>query len=395
MLPFADIPIKTTFFGHSMTVDLLDPASMGDRYWPADSEALRTFVEAICRHGSETFVTNVRTRMMVLRDADVVLPVTISEAQYDNSYICSTYSYLQYMKHELNLIGNEFVEWIAAKGLDGTASIVRMARIDKVVQVNDWLFDVNPYPVAWTPDIASITDVLTAAFPDHFIAFGSLNKWANSSLIEKLADAGYSLGAFRQVYVYDRLSETYFSHEHVQRDRRLLRLTPYRLIHNDDFGEADYPRMAELYGMLYLQKHSKYNPAYTSDHMRVCHRSGVVDFVGFRNPEGRLDGITGLQIMGRVAPLSAFVGYNTTVDRKFGLYRIVMAQIFETASAQGWNVNLSGANAEFKRNRGGQPVIEYKAVYARHLSRARRLASGALAASANMIGAPAMKLLKV
>jgi hypothetical protein len=89
------------------------------------------------------------------------------------------------------------------------------------------------------------------------------------------------------------------------------------------------------------------------------------------------------------------VGYDTSLDRQIGLYRMIIALTFEVVMAEGWNINLSGGAAAFKRNRGGQPIMEYGAIYDRHLSRARRLALSTLAVPANVIGAPLMRRFQI
>src|SRR5580704_8004054 len=105
-------------------VRLFAPKTMADGDWPAGSEAVRAFVEAICGHGSERFVSNVRTRMMVLRDGDVTLPVTINDTEYENSYVCSTLTYTRYMKDELAAIDSPFMRRVIASALDGAGAIV-------------------------------------------------------------------------------------------------------------------------------------------------------------------------------------------------------------------------------------------------------------------------------
>jgi hypothetical protein len=52
------------------------------------------------------------------------------------------------------------------------------------------------------------------------------------------------------------------------------------------------------------------------------------------------------------------VGYDTSLDREIGLYRMIIALTFEVVIAEGWNINLSGGAVAFKRNRGGQPIME-------------------------------------
>jgi len=372
----------------TLPVRLFDPTTMADSDWPAGSEAVRAFVEAICRHGSERFVSNVLTRMMVLRAGDVMLPVTINDTEYENSYVCSLLAFTRIFKDELKLIDNPFIRGVLAPVLDGAGVIVRLARLNKAVQVNNWLCT-NPYPPNWSPDLASITDALVLAFPDHAISFRSLNKWDNPSLLERLQAFGYKLIAYRQIYVFDRLPETYLAHRDVKRDRRLLRQTSYRAVLDNKFEEADYPRMAELCQMVELG-HSRFNPAVTPDFMRLCHTQGIRRFIGLRNHSGRLDAISGIVTVGGATPTN-LVGFDTSLDRQIGLYRMINALTFEVVMAEGWNINLSGGAAEFKRNRGGQPIMEYGAIYDRHLSRARRLALSTLAVPANLVGAPLMR----
>jgi hypothetical protein len=378
-----------------MAVDLLDPATMQDRDRPAGSEAVRAFVEAICRHGSERLASNVRTRAMVLRDSDVALPVTINETENENSYVCSNLTYSQYMRDELKLIRSPALQAAMARVLDGAGAVMRQVQLNKVAQVNNWLAATNPYPADWPPNLASITDALVTAFPDHYISFRSLNEWANQATLKKLKASGYKLAAFRQIYVYDRLPETYLTRHQVKMDHKLLRGTKYRVVGNDEFAESDYPRMAEIYGMLYLQKHSIFNPAFTADYMRLCHTSGILRFLGLRHPSGRLDGMVGILAIGRTTPLPSIVGYDTSLDRYIGLYRMIITLIFKTAMAEGWNVNLSSGAAEFKRKRGGQPIIEYSSLYDRHLSRTRQFVLSALAGAANIIGVRLMKRFNV
>jgi hypothetical protein len=213
--------------------------------------------------------------------------------------------------------------------------------------------------------------------------------------MQDLVEAGYKLAAFRQIYVYDRLEETYLSHEDVERDHKILRKTPYRVVQNHEFGEEHYQRMAELYDMVYCQKHSHHNPAYTPDCIRVCHRGGVMRFLGLRSTDGRLDGVLGLLSIPGTTPVCPILGYDTTLDRRLGLFRMIIALIFKAALAEGWNVNLGGANAKFKRNRGGQPIIEYKANYSRHLSPARRATLGTLSGAANYVLVPLVRWLEI
>ena len=196
------------------------------------------------------------------------------------------------------------------------------------------------------------------------------------------------------MYIYECPRRTWLPHSNAKHDLRLLRHSRYRVERGDDFAAADFDRAAELYAMLYLHKYSQHNPAFTAEFLRLCHRSGVMRFLGLRNPSGVLDGVLGMFCLdGTItAPV---VGYDTALDRRLGLYRMLMTLVFETAVQENLDINLSSGAASFKRLRGGRPYIEYSAIYDRHLPAARRLVLGALAAPVNGIGVPLMRRLQL
>jgi hypothetical protein len=374
---------------------LLDPLAMGAADWPAGSEKLRACAEAFAREGAERFIANLRTRVMVLQGGEWALPVTINDGDYDNCYVCSPYTtYVTYAKEETRLIKSA----VARAGLGGLAvaagAMLKAARINRMVQVNNWMLSTNIFPAAADLPVAAIAEFLIARFPDHFLCFRSLNAWSNAGLMDQFQAARYQLVASRQVYCYERLAETWAATHNASEDRRLMARTEYRVVPSGDLGEADYARIAKLYRLLYLEKYSPLNPVFTARYLRLCHQSGVMRFFGLRGPEGILDGVLGLFIVDGVitAPV---VGYDTSRDRRLGLYRLLMTLVFEFAAKEGQCINLSSGAAEFKRLRGGQPFIEYSAIYDRHLSWGRRAAASALAAVVNGLGVPLMRKLKL
>jgi hypothetical protein len=378
-----------------MSAQLLDPATMDDGDWPAGYDGLRAYVEGFARDGSRRYISNLQTRVLVLRDGKTVLPATVNDAEYDNAWVCSPYTaYAVYSKEEMHLLPGRALRRGLAGLADGMGAVLKAVRINRMVQVNNWMLSTNLFPGGAPPAIAGMTRALAAACPDHYICFRSINTWDGRETSAAFRSAGYKLVASRQVYVYERLSETWRTRSNAKHDLRLLRRSPYTVVRGEDFTDADFPRMAELYGMLYLDKYSRHNPAFTADFMRLARRSGVVRFLGLRGPSGVLDGVLGLYGVDgtTTAPV---VGYDTTRDQQLGLYRLLMTLVFATALEEGLDVNLSSGAASFKRLRGGQPFIEYSAIYDRHLSPARRLGVTALAAPVNGIGVPLMRRLRL
>ena len=378
-----------------MSVRLCDPATMRDDAWPADSAKLRAYTQAFTALGSARLIRNLRTRVMVLCAGEVALPVTINDAEYDNAYVCSPYTaYALYSKEEMRLLESRLLRRALESVADALGSVLKAARINRMVQVNNWMLSTNLFPKKGLLPVAAIAKALAEALPEHYICFRSLNGWDGGDLREAFVAAGYQLVASRQVYVYERLAETWGTRSNAKHDRRLLRHSPYELVQHNEFVENDYARMAELYDMLYMRKYSRYNPAFTAEFMRLCHRSRAMHFFGLRGSDGALDGVLGLFTIDgtTTAPV---VGYDTERERRLGLYRLLMTLVFEHALEQGYDVNLSSGAAGFKRLRGGRPYIEYSAIFDRHLPLRRRLALSALAAPVNSIGIPMMQRLQL
>lgn len=374
---------------------LFDPLTAGVADWPDGSQRLRAYVEAFARQGAAALIANLRTRVLVLRVGKQTFPVTVNDAEYGDTYVCSPHTaYSLYAKEELRLIRNAAARAILGAVSDAAGALLKAARVNRMVQVNNWMLSTNLFPACCDLPFEEMTQLLVTQFPAHFICFRSLNPWTNEATMRQLRRARYKLVASRQVYGYERLAETWGRTSNCREDRRLLARTPYRVVASHEIVDTDFPRMAELYRLLYLEKYPRYNPAFTAEYLRLCHRSGVMRFLGLRASDGILAGILGLFIVDGVitAPI---VGYDTAVDRKAGLYRLLMTLIFEHAHQTGERINLSSGAAHFKRLRGGRGIIEYSAVYDRHLSMGRRAVLNTLAAITNGLGVPLMRQLKL
>lgn len=374
---------------------LCDPREMTDADWPAGSERLRAYVEAFASEGSAALIANLRTTVRVLFTSDWALPVTINDADYDNTYVCSPYTaYAPYAKEELRLINSAVARAALGFVADAAGAMLQAARINRIVHVNNWMLSTNLYPAGVELPVAAIVEFLVAQFPDHFICFRSLNVWSDAALLGRFTAARYRLVASRQVYCYERLAETWATTPNAREDRRLLAETGYRVVPGVELGVADYARMAELYRLLYIEKYSHHNPVFTPRYLQLCHHSGVMTFFGLRGSDGVLDGVLGLFTIDGVVT-APIVGYDTARDRRLGLYRLLMTLTYEFALRHGHRINLSSGAAEFKRLRGGRPEIEFSAIYDRHLSLGRRAAVGALRAVVNGLGVPLMRKLKL
>ena len=92
---------------------ILDRSSLDGADWPgdADGDYARRYLEPFLADGPRAYVANADTTMLVLRVADVALPLTRSDGQPGNSYVCSPYAqYVTYALEELRALRSPGLE---------------------------------------------------------------------------------------------------------------------------------------------------------------------------------------------------------------------------------------------------------------------------------------------
>jgi hypothetical protein len=340
-------------------------------------------------------IANLQTRVEILHIGDCALPVTINEGESDNTWICSPLTtYWRYAVEEMRR--HSHAVWsVPILGLSTIYGyLLKIAQIDHAIAINNWMISTNIYPSLASVPLSPIIASARQRWPEHAIWFRSLNYEHNAEWLGALQEHGFVLIPSRQVYLFEDLVTCIHEHTCLQRDMKLLRSTRLHRIASDDVEPGEYARIAELYKLLYLDKYSTLNPQYTEHFMREWHRAGLLHFHGFKSEDGQLQAIVGIFQQGKTitAPI---VGYNTALPQKLGLYRLLMACVFEHALQIGGGVNLSAGAANFKRLRGGKPAIEYSAVLASHMPKKTRLAIAFLNLVTRSIGVPVMKHFKL
>lgn len=364
------------------------------------------------RHAAP-LIRNVKTRMALLEFAiqagTQAFPVSINDGgeQPDaagagtmaNCYVVSPLTaYTGYADDELSRLGRP---WLARplQGLAGAVGrMLARARIDRIVQVNNWLLSTNPYPPDWPGDeLPALTRWLCERFPDHAIGFRSLNHFSNPQLLARLAALGYVSIPSRQVYLFDaRQGEqsAFLQRHNVAIDGRLLQRTDYRFIPATALSRPDYARLEQLYNLLYLDKYCRLNPHFSADWLYRGTQDGWLELEALCTPEGRMDGVLGC--FGNTGILTApIVGYDTALPQSLGLYRLLTRRCLQKAITRRCVLNFSAGAAHFKRLRGGLPEIEYSMVYVAHLPAARQRVWRWLGRLLHAIGVPLMQRLKL
>jgi hypothetical protein len=302
---------------------------------------------------------------------------------------CPSAAYVDYAKAELDLLGASAALRLAAHPfLAAGGRLIAAAGLDRQVQCNNWLLSTNPPPPAvGSLALRDLTECLTADWPDHALAWRSLNAPTSDALLASLRALGWLSVPARVVYHFDCRQLAPRVGRDEARDRALRDASPYRLVDATSFAPDDFERAATLYGLLYLQKYTPLNPHYTGRCLSRLVGAGLIELKGLRAPQGQLDGMIAFFDAGDVmtAPM---VGYDTSLPQALGLYRMLMNLGFDRARRRRLLFNVSAGADAFKRNRGARPVVEYSTFYVRHLAWPNRVAGHLLASLLNRL-APA------
>lgn len=69
---------------------------------PKDGAYVRDSFLPFFQKGVTAFIENVNTQLFLLEVDDLILPVTLNNAEFENSYVCSPYThYISYALEEL------------------------------------------------------------------------------------------------------------------------------------------------------------------------------------------------------------------------------------------------------------------------------------------------------
>lgn len=336
-------------------------------------------------------VSNLATRVGFVGEGDGRAPVSINQSEPDNTWVCSPHTtYARYAIEELERFGHPALTHPLRTVCRGLGGYLWHARVDDAVAINNWLISTNLYPDLDRALLRRWTGEALDRWPTHAIWFRSLNTRYTADWIAALAEAGFVLIPSRQVYLYDRIDREARRPQNLGRDLALLTATELVSSPAEYWTPADYDRAAELYRLLYLEKYSRLNPDYSAQFLRAWSESGLLELTGYRDGPGLLQAVVGTFTLGMTltAPI---VGYNTSLPQRLGLYRLLMASVYDRAARFQQRINLSAGAARFKRLRGGVGAMEYSAVYVRHLPTKRRRAIAVLGVLTRHIGEPIMK----
>ncbi len=355
------------------TVQLFDAATIDNLPWPASCEEPdKQFLIHFVKNGTKYYVDNVDTQFVLLLVEDVVIPITINDTQYDNSFVCSPFS--QYISYALmlgNKIPNKILKVFFESMMKSLSSIVKFGKINKVVTVNNWLFSTNPTPPINKRLIPGILDFLKQRFPEHAILFRSIIKETGPECYDALKQVGFNLLATRYVWILQGSKEEVFQTRIFKSDLRFIRDSQFAIVEPEELTEQDILRIQQLYYALYIQKYSALNPQFNAEFIRMSLKSGFMNFKGIKLND-KLEGIIGFYCRQGVM-VSAFFGYDPEGTENKGAYRYLCTLLMQEARKQKVCFNQSAGGSFYKKIRRAEGHMEYSAIYHKHLPFSRKI----------------------
>ena len=345
----------------------------------------RQFVDTLQTLGMPNAIKNVDTAIDLIPVDDEPVPITINESEYTNSYVCSPYTaYILYAEEELGLIKSSTQRAALKVAIKAADKILKVAKINRTLSINNWLVSTNITPNWSAQTIQNLTTLLLRRYPNHSYSIRSLNETHHAELMQHLKQAGWHLVPARQVYLFDNKQRQWWKRSHTKRDQSLLRKTKLIKVSPEMHCQEDFVDIYQCFYKLFIEKHSIYNPQFSAEFLHAMHQSGLMEFHSFRDPtDHRIIASIALFTQQNIIT-TPIVGYDTSMPKELGLYRLLMAVLLKQTYNSGKAMNLSSGAGSFKRARGGKAALEYTAFYCKHLPFVQRIMMTVFAKTLNL-----------
>jgi hypothetical protein len=336
-----------------------------------DGDYARRYLLPMMMDGVQKYIGNAyNTELMLAKVEDIILPITVTDFHPDNTYTCSPYShYISYGGYEeVRHLNNPPAEALIKLLMGPVAWYFRKTDLDKAAYVNNYLLSTNLYPLVNSDQLSALCEALPKWFPDRAIVFRSMDARRNPHIVNLLKEKEYEMVLSRQVW-YINADEAIRSRGYKE-DARVLRNHKYEIVDGKDLSDEDLARSLDLYNKLYLEKYSQYNPQFTLEFMKLARDEGILHLRALKR-DGQINAIMGFFIRNGATTPPLF-GYDTSLPKQEGLYRLLTQFNIQEALQRNLLIHMSSGVGKFKKARGGKSVIEYNAVYHKHLPARRQ-----------------------
>jgi hypothetical protein len=269
--------------------------------------------------------------------------------------------------------------------------LLQQAGLQHAAIVGNHLISTNLYPDWQHHDTRHLIDQLVTLYPDRPILLRNICNAVNPQLTSSLQAEHCHLIPARIVYLCDPSQSQVWKHNHVKQDAKLLAQADIDVLTPNDIKPEDLPQLRSLFRELFIDKHSRLNPDFTPAFFELCLENRFLDLYALRR-QTKLVGVVGIYEDAQHGWITTpLIGYDHSQPQSAGIYRRLMALLLQQARLRQTRLHYSSGASQFKRARGGQPQLEYSAIYSRHLGRRAALSNRMFA---QIIQATAPSILK-
>jgi len=372
---------------------LYDATNIDNIAWPNTEAAsfARKYLIPFIKNGTKHYISNIDAEMRLMHIGQHVVPIVIVNNNYENAYVCSPYAhYISLALDSLHLIKSKILRKVVQSSLKGLGHLLRKVRINQIVYVNHWLLSTDLYPEGITIEQTdAITKFLKLQFPEHAIAFRSINNKTNESLKNNLEKCGYNLIASRQVYITNPKNQALFQTRIVKSDLKLWNERDYQVCEHQQLTNKDIERILTLYNTVTLEHHSHLNPQLNENFVKLMMEQRILNLKALKK-DNVIDGVVGYFHHDNVF-MCPFFGYDKSHQDTNRLYRLLSTMLLLEAAKDKTYFHQGAGASFYKKIRRAVNHQEYLGVYCSHLSAPRRFVWRSLKAMMNTVGVIFMK----
>jgi hypothetical protein len=281
----------------------------------------------------------------------------------DASYLFSPFrGWFDYLSHELR----QADQHLSAVLVDWIGRLCSLLGLRKTVVLGAEPVSTNLYGPSDTSSLLASARLASARYPQHYLAIRNLTREHHAELIDGLTSQGFVALPARVIYEFKAPAQSNFSEgldggaarrpSHLSRDLKLLTKSGLLVSRPVTVDAHQAERLRAWYERIYLKKHSQLNAQYTADFFLGVINEGLMELLVLEQ-QGEWLGFALIYRRGNVATVPA-LGYSELCE-PLGGYRLVFAAIYRQTVGLGLLLNYSSGAGDFKRKRGGVPLMEF------------------------------------
>jgi hypothetical protein len=362
-----------------VNIEIYDKNNLQSLAWSQfkEGDAFKQFFEPLILQGTRPYIRNLDVDIALLTYGNHLIPIAFGkESAKNQAYVASNTG--QYINYPINELGKLDVlkgvkKWLTISFLKILKSITSAGKFDHCIFVNAFMLSSNLWGRMEGLNAAELIQFLKNRYPDRSIIFKGITGEFHQQLYQDLLGNHCRAVFARELYFLDPKNSKYKKKRPFVIDRKLAEKLegtidwkyPYHLQEDEKENFLNY------YKALYLDKYSDFNPDYRKEFLELVSQSEFFKIGSIKDT----DRFLGAQVVFRRENFmtTPFIGYDRDEPKETGLYRLLNYYLTKETVDQECILNMSSGAGNFKKQRGGKPVLEFNMVYFSHLSAVRQL----------------------